>query len=1305
MLASEQDQLVRDAILRLPVEQREVVLLHFSEGLSQHEIASRLGVFQTTVGRRLRKALKAMKGTLEPVLFENVVRESMQRESAKQDSSQRKPTSPLKPSRTTISRVIALGGATAALSATAKAALIEQAGGAAWLALASAAATESLLATGKTAALLKTFTTALAAGGKIMTAGKGITAIVMLCALLAIGVYEYEKHPQVQEDKPADKADQASISKTGLTNTQAPKPAADSGLPAQKPNPGKATPPEYPDAKGQPLWGVTVPTPPWSKTSYHVIADGKTRTDSFNTREPSTPNEQWFETPITSNAKSPRKTDNEQLQFLYAGKLDRFAMFQSPCRGGVWGIDEFKPLNKEAEENWRAMAKSPELGRIAGIVVDMKHRPIPRARVLVMRNVRVYERTVECNDAGQFIVERLPPFALEFTARAFGFGLEKVTARIKPGAQSDALEIVLKSTTPIIGQVTNESGGLLPGAVIEAKLSNPATNYAPPESATDTAVTDKAGKYVLASLPLESYKLTADLAGYANEIRTAELLESTQPLQVDFVLREGKSVVGRVIRRHHGKDGPVAGVEVKADVDPQGKFIRRNNNSFSCLSNKEGTFRFDALPLGQPILLNATTREQFSIEARKTVLLTKDKTPDPVELRLVETGDIRGRVVDAQGKGITGAEVGYTSIEIITRNMRSMCSMNDSPSAITDKDGYFSFDELPVSSQFRFVAKAKGYASGESEFMRPDLDDITIILGPGHVIQGKVISADSRNPVAGMNLTCKSDISQGIKVIHKPSGETRYKVRGVGGSTETKSDDEGNFVFQDLDAGGYQITGSKTASDGGYVIQPQPPVMIAEDSATTEILLTAIASKTLRGKVIVQETKAPLTDARISCAGQNENRFIGGSATSGTDGTFAIDKLAVGDYEISIQKHGYLGLDSAGKLNASPPYNIARRNVKVTEGEDANIEIYFSTGGTVTGIVVDSTGQPVTGVHVTIPAGRGTFDPSGILVAQLTDSKGAFCLSGLPLDGQEFEVQAESDGYIRASGKVSLSEERKIVNLKLVLGSGGSVSGTLTDQKGNPIQDGVILSSPGAGYGTYSDASGRYVLKGLPAGKCEITARADGYLDKQVKDVQIAAGKESLVNIIMDPGWKITGTVVDLKGQGLSKVIVDPNVTTFTGGGFVTLDNGYFEIKDLPDGEVPLRFALEDEDNPSAAKRSWTFKTEGIRPSDQTQVFVLRLGGALHARLLDQAGNPISAAGLSAVLAATPQPQAAKGECALVKSACTIPLAKPELQVSDLPLGVYSLTIRSSAIDLKVIKDIEITADNAVDLGSITIQR
>jgi RNA polymerase sigma-70 factor (ECF subfamily) len=63
---------VREAIERLPVEQRRMVELTFWQGMTNHEIAQALGIPEGTVKSRLRLAEAKLRGWLQPLAMETV---------------------------------------------------------------------------------------------------------------------------------------------------------------------------------------------------------------------------------------------------------------------------------------------------------------------------------------------------------------------------------------------------------------------------------------------------------------------------------------------------------------------------------------------------------------------------------------------------------------------------------------------------------------------------------------------------------------------------------------------------------------------------------------------------------------------------------------------------------------------------------------------------------------------------------------------------------------------------------------------------------------------------------------------------------------------------------------------------------------------------------------------------------------------------------------------------------------------------------------------------------------------------------
>ena len=63
---------VRQAIQRLPDDQRRAIELAFWQGMTQHEVAHALGIPEGTVKSRLRLAQAKLRDWLEPLSLETV---------------------------------------------------------------------------------------------------------------------------------------------------------------------------------------------------------------------------------------------------------------------------------------------------------------------------------------------------------------------------------------------------------------------------------------------------------------------------------------------------------------------------------------------------------------------------------------------------------------------------------------------------------------------------------------------------------------------------------------------------------------------------------------------------------------------------------------------------------------------------------------------------------------------------------------------------------------------------------------------------------------------------------------------------------------------------------------------------------------------------------------------------------------------------------------------------------------------------------------------------------------------------------
>jgi len=171
---------LRQAVAALPPEEREILLLHYMEGISKAEIAERLGVHPSTVGRQLDRILLALRGMLEPVLRRNL--------------------GALRPSHKAVPATIGLVGIAAGMSDAIQAKLMAAAAweqGASALAAASSAASSAASAVSSAAAASSSAGAAqaslsLSAGtAKVLTlftAGGTISMSTVKVAAIVVGV-------------------------------------------------------------------------------------------------------------------------------------------------------------------------------------------------------------------------------------------------------------------------------------------------------------------------------------------------------------------------------------------------------------------------------------------------------------------------------------------------------------------------------------------------------------------------------------------------------------------------------------------------------------------------------------------------------------------------------------------------------------------------------------------------------------------------------------------------------------------------------------------------------------------------------------------------------------------------------------------------------------------------------------------------------------------------------------------------------------------------------------------------------------
>jgi len=260
----------------------------------------------------------------------------------------------------------------------------------------------------------------------------------------------------------------------------------------------------------------------------------------------------------------------------------------------------------------------------------------------------------------------------------------------------------------------------------------------------------------------------------------------------------------------------------------------------------------------------------------------------------------------------------------------------------------------------------------------------------------------------------------------------------------------------------------------------------------------------------------------------------------------------------------------------------------------------------ISGRVVDAeTGQPVPGAEVVAQETMADYAKSGQRVEALSDDNGRFQITGLQPGFYLVMKKAGPDDYMGSlpddMAEVRLRDGEQKEGLLLIARKGGTVSGTITNERGSPLAGASVELGSARNesfqgikavfsriYGsTETDASGQYTFRGVNFGKsCTITATAAGYTPALSPEFSLVApGASKRVDLRLGRGSAISGWVVDRAAEyqpGIELTLepdfegrshVDTVVLMGIGrtiSGMKSDENGMFRIDGLPAGAYHL---------------------------------------------------------------------------------------------------------------------------------------
>ncbi|GAB3146075.1 hypothetical protein GCM10027058_03230 [Microbacterium neimengense] len=633
-------------------------------------------------------------------------------------------------------------------------------------------------------------------------------------------------------------------------------------------------------------------------------------------------------------------------------------------------------------------------------------------------------------------------------------GDSPATATVLTVRADDRVPVFLSGGTGTISGIITDADTGAPLDDLTVRLYR-ANDTGAPESAIGTAKTDEDGVYTFAALSVDNYAVQAvgDTQLYVNrwfgpagsrEDATAISLGAGDAYDgADLALTLGGSIAGTF------PEAVGAGYTyLSLWVQPtQGGSSLSFSGSASTMLD-DGAFDLRGIPAGEYTISGSLGGN--SIAPTSAIVVIAGQTTSGITLAL-PPAQITGTVTSA----LTGQPVG-AYVRATWQYETEWGTWQNSQSATADvTTGVYRLSGIPAGASV-ILKFERNYASGtlSSQWWQgaqtedaatpieigPDGSDPFVanaVLQPGLRVTGRLVDALTGAGVAGVSV-----------------GD---------GSTSGTSGSDGRFTAV-FDRVGSTVLHTWATQD--YV--PSTTPLVIPDAGLDGVEISLQRGYGISGTVVAANNGVPLSDVSVSITGADDEYDYRQSVRTNSDGTFTVPALIPGRYKVELVN--YDGLYVSQWYDGSASFDGARV-IDIVDASVTDIDARLGLGGTVSGRIVDTNGQPLAGATVgvaTAPtngiagffqrvvsffAGPATTSPI-LGIETTTDADGHFVLPPLEPGDYTLYVYSPSTGTTWYDGK-STRAEADVIHV----GAGQRVALT-NDVEILPIDEGETPRSP-----------------------------------------------------------------------------------------------------------------------------------------------------------------------------------------------------------------------------------------------------
>jgi len=581
------------------------------------------------------------------------------------------------------------------------------------------------------------------------------------------------------------------------------------------------------------------------------------------------------------------------------------------------------------------------------------------------------------------------------------------------------------------------------------------------------------------------------------------------------------------------------------------------------------------------------------------VTVTDGKITPDISDTLPRAGAISGRITDSAGRGIAGVDVSIVSPP-----------PNDyySYGATTGADGSYLLKGLEaVDYQLCFdTFNASGASTTGYVAECYDKQPLYYRGTPIPVTLGSVHTGIDASLATGAAIVAHVTDDTGA-----PAANVRLELNpnvGYDSIGDQSTDQNGDLSATGIPAGNYgacfdgSFSSSSTAPYGyvGDCDNPQNGSFDLVAGKTVTLSAVVHAAGAIGGTV--SGTDGPLDGVMVYVLDAN------GYEVNGTDtwdgGKWQLQGFTPGQYTVCYDPSWSGGGYLRGCYTADGTASSTGTPVQISAGQLTTVNTTLAQGASISGTVTDDAGVPLSSVEVTAyPLDGGDW------AYGQTDENGNYTLSGVtpghyavcfdtswaegPAPGGYLGECNENKPDMESADPVEVGDTGT-VTVDAALAAGAAISGRVTDEAGNPLEDVRVQGYSGSvSAGAYTDQDGKYLLRGLTTGDASVCfdpswvlegSSSTGYVaecyDNQqgnwggtpvpVTEGQVTSGIDAQIAA----GAAISGTVRDSSGAGLSNVSVTvTGMYSYFETDASTDQYGRYTVAGLPTGTYSACFA------------------------------------------------------------------------------------------------------------------------------------